>query len=638
MCGINGIIKKNSTEILAKEISAMDGCIIHRGPDDEGVFYETNSRGSIAFGMRRLSVIDLSTGSQPMFSDDASIVIVFNGEIYNFPELRADLAGEGTVFKTHSDTEVILRLYEKFGVTSFSRLDGMFAFSIYDKNLNKVFIARDFFGEKPLYYTKKADKLIWASELKSLIAEYGSRPEICAEGMNLYFRLTYIPAPYTIYEGIHKLEANHYMEINTESLDIQMYSISAENTSESKLDITFEEAKKRTAELVSDSVKSRMISDVPFGAFLSGGVDSSIVALLMSRHTDRKVETFSVGFEKKSFDESDKARSVSKQIGSSHHEFILGQGDLRNDTHRILLNFDEPFADSSALPSYFVALKTKQHVTVALTGDGGDEMYGGYNKYLIGKYNTKLTAMLPQPLFNLARKTLSPLLNSSGDSRGVKFKVAKVLNAVDYGNDYYYNMISLGFADPLLVDLLKPTHYRGNIFHSYREKTGSRSSTLTDFRNIDRLLSLEGDMLVKVDRTSMLTSLECRAPFLNKKIWDYNITLPERYMLNGSNKKYLLKETFKGFFPQNFLEKSKQGFGVPVGDWLRGHLRAELMAYCEPSLVKDQGIFILKTVEDLVSDHLSGKADRTFPVWTFFCFQKWYVHTYLKIPTSPVIS
>ncbi|MDF0718788.1 asparagine synthase (glutamine-hydrolyzing) [Kaistella sp. PBT33-4] len=631
MCGINGIIINTNNETLSTKIGRMNDRIIHRGPDDDGVFHESNDFGSIAFGMRRLAVIDLSTGNQPMFSDDKKIVIVFNGEIYNFPELRKELIDEGVVFRTHSDTEVILRMYDKYGVASFSRLDGMFAFSIYDKKINKVIIARDFFGEKPLYYTRKENKIIWASELKSLIIEYGSRPEISREGLNLYFRLTYIPAPYTIYEGIHKLEANHYMEINPKNLDIQIHPISVEKFSGEKRNISFEEAKKRTQELVSESVRSRMISDVPFGAFLSGGVDSSIVALEMSRHAERKVETFSIGFEKKSFDESDKARTVAKMIGSNHHEFILKPQDLRNDTDRILLNFDEPFADSSALPSYFVALKTRQHVTVALTGDGGDEMYGGYNKYLVGKYNSKMTAVLPKPLFSLIKSAAGKLLRTSDDDRGLKFKALKMINAVDYGDDYYYNMISLGYTDRALMTVLNPGFYKKSIFDYYKNLTGQRSKTLSDFRAIDKLISLEGDMLVKVDRTSMLTSLECRAPFLNRKIWEYNNTLPEKYLLNGNSKKYLLKESFKEHFPDRFLDLSKKGFGVPVGDWLREHLKEELLSYTDDTFLREQGIFNTTEIETLVRDHISGKFDRTFQVWTYFCFQKWYRNTYLNI-------
>ena len=628
MCGINGLIAFKN-EPVSDAIKEMNNKIIHRGPDDEGVFQENSEDFSIALGMRRLAVIDLSTGNQPMFSSDNSIVIVFNGEIYNFPKLREELLIGGASFNTHSDTEVILRLYEKYGVEAFSRLDGMFAFSIYDKKRKKVFIARDFFGEKPLYYSKNEDKILWASELKSLVAEYGRKPPISPEGMNLYFRLTYIPAPYTIYEGIHKLEANHYLEIDLESFDIEIHAIPAANLPAEKQKISFEEAKRGTKNLVSESVRSRMISDVPFGAFLSGGVDSSIVSLLMSRHSERKIDTFSIGFEKKSFDESEKARTVAKLIGSNHHEFTLLPEDLKRDTDRILLNFDEPFADSSALPSYFVALKTREHVTVALTGDGGDEMYGGYNKYLVGKYNSKMTSLLPKPVFNLLKSAAQNVLRTSDDSRGYTFKILKIINAVDYGDDYYYNMISLGYTDSALMALLTTGLHKDRIFDYFKTLTGHRSKTLSDFRAIDKVISLEGDMLVKVDRTSMLTSLECRAPFLNKQIWEYNSTLPENYLLNGNSKKYLLKESFKEHFPDRFLDLSKKGFGVPVGDWLREHLKDELRSYTDDTFLREQGIFNIVEIKKLVSDHISGKFDRTFQVWTYFCFQKWYLTTFI---------
>lgn len=616
----------------------MNKKIIHRGPDDEGVFQESAENYSIAMGMRRLAVIDLTTGNQPMFSEDGRITIVFNGEIYNFRDLRQELMDNGVSFKTQSDTEVVLKMYVRYGVESFSRLDGMFAFSIYDKNTDKVIIARDFFGEKPLYYTHSENKLIWASELKSLVGELGDRPNISVTGMNLYFRLTYIPAPYTIYEGIYKLESNHYLEFDLKLWKVKLQPISLPLPPVKDKSISFEDAKAHTRDLVSDSVRSRMISDVPSGAFLSGGVDSSIISLLMSRNTERKVETFSIGFEKKSFDESEKSRTIAKLIGSNHHEFTLTQQDLKYHTDRILLNFDEPFADSSALPSYFVALKTRQHVTVALTGDGGDEMYGGYNKYLIGKYNSKITSLLPEPLFSLMRSTAGKMLRTSDDNRGLKFKTMKMINAVDYGGDYYYNMISLGYTDSKLSAILNSAYHKQDIFAHYKGLTGNRSDTLTDFRAIDKLTSLEGDMLVKVDRTSMLTSLECRAPFLNRKIWEYNNTLPENYLLNGSNKKFLLKEAFKEYFPDRFLDLSKKGFGVPVGDWLRDHLMEELLQYTDASFISEQGIFDLREISTLVNNHVSGRYDRTFEVWTYFCFQKWYKFTYLNLGITPFIE
>lgn len=382
MCGINGIIDRNNrSEIEINTIlTKMNNLIIHRGPDDDGFIVTKQDSFSLGMAMRRLSIIDLTSGKQPIYSEDKKIVIVFNGEIYNYRILKSKLEAEGVHFNTTSDTEVILKLYEKYGVESFKWLDGMFGFSIYDQNINKLYIARDFFGEKPLYYTNTGQQFLWASELKSIISTITTKPEISKKGLNLYFRLTYIPAPYTIYDNIFKLEANHYIEYNLTTHEKTITKINEEPVPKEEK-ISFDNAKKQVKNLVYDSVSSRSISDVPLGTFLSGGVDSSIVSLCLSQATNKKIETFSIGFKKTKFDESDKARLVAKMINSNHHEFIIGEDDLKDNISEILLNFDEPFSDTAALPTYLVSKKTKDYVKVALTGDGGDEVFGGYNKY-----------------------------------------------------------------------------------------------------------------------------------------------------------------------------------------------------------------------------------------------------------------
>jgi len=396
MCGINGFFSFNKPENTNGFIGIMNDLILHRGPDAAGEFIEEASNFHLAMGMRRLSIIDLNTGNQPIHSEDNSKVIVFNGEIYNYKVLRKQLIDQGSIFKTNSDTEVILKLYENEGPESFGKLDGMFAFSIYDKTIGKIFISRDFFGEKPLYYHKTKESFIWASELKSIIAILPVKPEIDISSLSLYFQLTYIPAPYTIYKGISKLEANHYIEFETEKNTFSIHEIIHSQKTfpiESK-----SEAIKKTHDLVKESVFSRSISDVPIGTFLSGGVDSSIVSLCLAQQQDKKIDTFSIGFYKKSFDESDKSRLVSKLINSNHHEFIISQKHLTANIDEIILNFDEPFADSSALATYLVSKKTKDFVKVALTGDGGDEVFGGYNKYYMGKLNERYTSIIPQKL------------------------------------------------------------------------------------------------------------------------------------------------------------------------------------------------------------------------------------------------
>ncbi|MDB9961279.1 asparagine synthase (glutamine-hydrolyzing) [Oceanihabitans sp.] len=628
MCGINGIISKfKNQELVSDTLKKMNQLIFHRGPDDNGFCIENHASMYVGMAMRRLSIIDLSTGKQPIYNNDKSIIIVFNGEIYNYRALKKQLESEGITFKTKSDTEVILKLYETKGESSFSELDGMFAFSIYDKKRNKVFITRDFFGEKPLYYHQSESEFYWASELKSIINNLNYKPEISKIGLNLYFKLTYTPAPYTIYNDIYKLEANHFIDYD---LTENKFSVHPINSIKNKQqDISFDDAKIKLYDLMMQSIESRSISDVPLGTFLSGGVDSSIVSLGLSQLSNQKIDTFSIGFDKASFDETDKSKLVAKLIQSNHHEFIISEKDLEKHIHEILINFDEPFADSSALPTFMVAKKTRDFVKVALTGDGGDEVFGGYNKYYIGKLNSKYISIVPQFLHNSSKGILNKLLSTKDDNRGKRFKLKKVVNAINYNDNHYWNIISLGFSNDSSM-LLKPHLQENEVFNYYKNKSKiSAPKSVHEYREIDRHISLEGDMLVKVDRTSMLNSLECRAPFLSKTLWEFANSLPEEYLLKGYNKKHILKEAFKHEFPEGFLDKSKKGFVVPVGDWLRSGLKKELESYIETAFLEDQNIFNINYIKQLVNNHLSGKEDNSYKVWTFYTFQKWYANIYL---------
>ncbi|THV58104.1 asparagine synthase (glutamine-hydrolyzing) [Flagellimonas alvinocaridis] len=633
MCGINGFIKKSdpgNTELKA-QINTMNDLIFHRGPDDDGVFCKTTGNYALAMGMRRLSIIDLSTGKQPISNDSGTITIVFNGEIYNYQVLRNELQSKGVTFKTKSDTEVILKLYELEGESSFKKLDGMFAFSIHDNERGKVFIARDFFGEKPLYYSKSDNQFIWASELKSLVPYLEEKPKISATGVNLFFRLTYIPPPFTIYENVHKLEANHYIEYDLGTHTYSTHQIEPDKLSQ-KSSIDFNTAKNTTKELVKESVGSRSISDVPLGTFLSGGVDSSIISLCLAQCKEEKINTFSIGFEKKSFDETDKSRVVSKLINSNHNEFIIGENDLKDSIHEIIINFDEPFSDTAALPTHLVSKKTRERVTVALTGDGGDEMFGGYNKYYIGKLNRRYTRLVPKGIHSAFMGIGSKLLKSNNDQRGLKFKINKLLNSIDYNGQFYWDIISLANTSEQAKKLLLNEIHDSNIFKSYMDRHNIQNPrSVHDFRYVDKFLSLDGGMLAKVDRTSMQNSLECRAPFLNKEIWHFANSLPEEYLMKGWSKKHILKEAFKDEFPENFLERGKQGFGSPVGDWLRSNLKKELLSYIEPDFLARQGLFNIDYVNTLVNDHITGKKDSTYSVWAYYCFQKWYKNIYQQL-------
>jgi len=633
MCGINGVIfQGNFADIdIKQQLDKMNSKIIHRGPDEEGFFVESGQLFSIGMGMRRLSVIDLISGNQPIFSPDKKKVILFNGEIYNYKKLKKDLEQSDEEFYTKGDTEVILKLYEKHGVAGFRFLDGMFAFCIYDKSIEKVFIARDYFGEKPLYYASIDNKFLWASELKSLISCLKTKPAISKAGLNLFLSLTYIPAPFTIYENIEKLSPYHYIEYDLRTFQ---YSIAKINDMESlpKINLSFNEAKAEVKQKVFESVETRTVSDVPIGTFLSGGVDSSIVSLCVSALNNTKIDTFSIGFEKTEFDESEKARVVSKLIGSTHHEFIVNSAMLKTNIDDIILNFDEPFADSSALATYLVSKKTHDFVKVALTGDGGDEVFGGYNKYFIGRLNYKYTTFIPCFLHNSLLKVTERIFQTQDDDRGFRFKLRKLINAIDYGDNFYWDIISLGYLTKELPGILNTALIKDNHFGYYKRLLNlPKPKNLSDFKQVDKCISLEGDMLVKVDRTSMLNSLECRAPFLNKSLWEFTNSLPENYLINGWKKKHILKEAFKEHFPEGFLEQSKKGFGVPVGDWLRTDLRCELEKYIEEKLLITQGIFKVEKIREVVIGHLNEKRDSTFKVWTFFCFQKWYFNIFISI-------
>ena len=629
MCGINGIVSNNlDKEKVSGLLNVMNYQIHHRGPDDSGIYVDQLSNGSLAMGMTRLSIIDLSTGHQPISNKDKTITIVFNGEIYNYQEITKYLITKGVKLSTKTDTETILKLYELEGVDSFSKLDGMFAFSIHDTKKNKLFIARDYFGEKPLYYYKTENSFYWASELKSIIKVIPSKPEISKEALKLYFQLTYIPSPYSIYEGIKKLEPNNYIEYDLVNNTFEINKIE-KSKDLPKLDISFDKAKKQVKDKVYNSVVSRSVSDVPLGTFLSGGVDSSIVTWSLAQNTSKPIDTFSIGFEKKAFDERDKSEVVAKLVSSNHHEFVLKESDLEEDIHKILLNFDEPFADSSALPSYLVANKTKDFVKVALTGDGGDEVFGGYNKYMMGRFNNLYTSIVPKLLHKGINSISQSLLKDKEDTRGIKFRIKRLLNGIDYNDQFYYSIISLAFQQKEIDSLFKSDLGENSIKKILQLEDISPANNLSAYRNIDRKISLEGDMLVKVDRTSMLNSLESRAPFLNKELWNYTMSLPDEYLLKGNNKKRILKEAFRDEFPKDFLEKSKQGFGVPVGDWLRGTLKNELNSYIDKQFIESQGLFYYETISKLVNDHIKGKIDNSFRIWTFYTFQKWYMSTYL---------
>ncbi len=625
MCAIAGIVDAKSNIEEGKLLSMLDAMTL-RGPDDEGTFVD----GNVGLGHRRLSIIDIDSGHQPMTIDDGNIVIVFNGEIYNFQEIKADLSTKfGVSFKTSSDTEVILYAYEYLGIEGcLGILEGMFAFAIYDKRLAKVYVARDRYGEKPLYYRNHEGRFTFASELKAFRPS-SEKYEMDRTALNLFLTLTYIPAPYTIYEGIHKMLPGHYFEISLdgEINDHLYYDVKEEH----KIFITDkEEALSTIRNLLTDSVKKRMISDVPMGAFLSGGIDSSIVCCLMTQLSNAPINTFSIGFKEKDYDESKRAEIVAKHIHSNHTKYILDYSDVLDILNDIILYYDEPFGDSSIIPSYYVAKLASEKVKVVLTGDCADELFGGYEKYLAHYYASKYKR-IPSVIRAIFERLvnacpITPLTNN------LLRKLKKVVrNSNHTGFDLYYDMLCLGFVDDTRKAVLNASYYKDvkSLYEKqWKSLSNDNSSYLLQEQMMDVKGVLEGQMFVKVDRACMHVSLENRAPFIDRRIVNLAMNLEDRLKINGRNKKLILKEAFKDILPKETLKFKKAGFGVPVDYWFRNELKGELMSFIDKDFLEKQGIFNYHYIKEMADAHINGKENYKGPLWNFYIFQKWYTQIY----------
>jgi asparagine synthase (glutamine-hydrolysing) len=602
----------------------MADAMILRGPDESGVFID----GNIGLAHRRLSIIDLKTGQQPMYSADRQCVIVFNGEIYNFQRIREDMQREGVSFATTSDTEVLLNGYIHYGIDKIlSLVDGMFAFAIYDKCKRKVFVARDRYGEKPLYYIPKDDSFTFASELKA----FGSaikKDEIDLEGLNLYLSLNYIPAPYTIYKGVRKLESGTYLEVAEDDRYVQhcYYDLIDETNAPDK-NLTYEDAKKQLRELMFDAVKLRMISDVPMGAFLSGGLDSSVVCCIMSQLSNQPINTFSIGFEQKEYDETDRALAVSKHIHSNHTQFRLKFNDVLKELDDIILYYDEPFADSSQLPTYVVAKLAREKVKVVLTGDTADELFGGYPKYINWGYLRKFAA-LPNGVLDAIKWGV----NLVPSNKRISYLVRNANRFLEYSKmsdcDAYFSSCTGGKDDAHRVKLLREGLYKDvkTIFHDRYQRFEKKG--LTSFQKVsvwDIQTQLEGDMIPKVDRACMHVSLENRTPFLDKRIVRFATNLPDEYKIKGKDMKHILWDTFADILPMEILRLPKKGFSVPVDYWLKHELKDEFERLTSREIIEKQGLFNYEYIHKMYSDHINGLINNKSYLWNVFVFQKWYI-------------
>jgi len=629
MCGIAGFSQFNKISAKQETLVDMGNAIFHRGPDAGGEYLAEN----IAICHRRLAIIDLSeAGTQPMHSFDDRYTIVFNGEIYNFLELRQSLASEGYEFKTHTDTEVILALYAKFGSDCLAHLNGMFAFALWDKKEERLFIARDRMGKKPLYYHFDGENLFFASELKSLLKLDNIPKNIRDDAVYDFFAYQYIPDPKTIFNDVFKLEPGHYLSLDSSGLtkkqywDISFAQTNNDDEEKIKVDLT---------ELIKQCTKNRMVSDVPLGAFLSGGVDSSGVVGLMSNiaeeTNDKKITTCSIGFDDEKYNEVEFARRVAKQYSTNHFEYTVHQ-NVKDDLEKIVKYFDEPFADPSLVPTFFVSELAKQQVTVAISGDGGDEVFAGYEKYAVDHTENQLRKKFP----NFVRKSLfPPLAKLAGCIKAAPFRRAKSLLtslSVDPAMGFY---ITNSFMNDDIWNSLvnETTKQKLNGYHpskitidAYNKADGP--DHLAKILYTDMKTYLPGGILVKVDRMSMANSLEVRAPILDYKLVEFAAKIPSKYKFNTEKirpeKKYILKEIFKPFLNDDILYRKKMGFSVPLADWLRG----DLQEIAEERLFnREQGLinyFKKDAIEKMWDEHQNRKIDHSSPLWSMLMFQMWW--------------
>lgn len=632
MCGIAGFIDygdQNADHSVERKrlLKVMCDVIRHRGPDDDGFFLKEG----VALGMRRLSIIDLAGGAQPISGEDGSVTIVFNGEIYNFHELTRHLEGRGHRFKTNSDTEAIVHSYEEYGHSCANHLRGMFAFAIWNDKTRELYIARDRVGKKPLYYTvTPGQTLVFGSEIKSILEHPDVKREINLEALDAYFTLGYVPDPLTIFKNIHKLPPGHYLTFSSGRLRIQEY-----------WDFNFEPAESRRPEdyleelraLLDESVRLRLISDVPLGAFLSGGVDSSTIVALMARHMNQPVKTFSIGFHEDSYNELKYARLTAKKLGTDHHEFFVTPQicDVIDD---LVWHFDEPFADPSAIPTFMVSKLARDHVTVALSGDGGDELFAGYTHYVVQASRRAFSA-LPKALRQGVMRPLSYRLPHGAWGRNYLHNIS--LDPIDRYLDSLSYFTELSKESLYTSDFQQSLHTKDQVARNFRAYA-SRVKTnepLDQLLYIDGKTYLAGDILTKVDRMSMATSLEVRVPLLDHKLIEFVTKVPASLKLAGSETKQLLKRVAKDLIPSEILDRPKQGFGMPLEEWINRQLRDQIRETLREPRTRERGYVRSDYVDLLLDEHQKGRRDHSQPLWALLILELWHRR---YIDHSPRIS
>jgi asparagine synthase (glutamine-hydrolysing) len=599
--------------------------IVHRGPDGEGAHVD----GSVGLGMRRLSILDLAGGTQPMFSQDGSICVVFNGEIYNFQQLRRELEKQGYHFATQCDTEVIAPLYQRYGLDFASKLNGMFAIALWDRDRQRLVLVRDRLGKKPLYYAWTSDGLIFGSELKCLLASGAMPKRLDHEAVYHYFTLGYIPHPWSIYTGVRQLPPACQLTVQGERLDMRSYWQLESRISPS---LDRRDTQERLRELLTDAVRLRMVSDVPIGAFLSGGIDSSITVALMAQLSASPVKTFHIDFADPAYSERAYARAVADRYQTEHHELVVKPSAV-GLLDQLVASFDEPFGDSSAIPTYCISQLTRQYVTVALAGDGGDESFGGYLRYRRILARRKLPRWLRSGLGSLGVAIHRALPHSAPGRR--------YLPSLGLDDHRYFAVgtSELQTRELLSSEFLEPIRATSTfeLMRGHLE-TADPSDPLARYTALDIRHYLADDILTKVDRMSMAHSLELRSPLLDYRIVELAAQIPHSWKIDQRDSKMILKETFAKELPSCVLEPRKRGFSLPMSQWLRNELRRDLEDAVDDPDMHASGIFRMDQLRSFAREHISGQRDWRSLLWRYLFFVRWWQLRYAHVGQEPLIT
>jgi asparagine synthase (glutamine-hydrolysing) len=619
MCGIAGIVSAASGDrIDAEVIHRMCQAIVHRGPDDEGLFVE----GGTGLGMRRLSIIDLAGGHQPVFNEDRSVWIVFNGEIYNFPELRKELVAHGHSFYTNCDTEVIVHLYEEMGAECVQKLRGMFAFALYDERKRMLLMARDRLGKKPLHYALDGERLLFGSEIKSILTVAPELATVDHQALLEYMYFGYVPDPRTAFTTIQKLPPGYLLEFENGKIDVRQYwDLPQYGTSAPHSE---EEILREMEERLAEAVKIRLISDVPLGALLSGGTDSSTVVALMARASSKPVKTFSIGFANEDFNEAKYARIVAEKFGTEHHELIV-EPDVLETVEMLSSSLEEPFGDSSMLPTYFVSRMAREHVTVALSGDGGDEIFAGYERYGI-HLRRKAFERIPEWARRFYREQIYTRL--PGDMRGKKFSYNVSLPWKERYVDGISFVPSFERDMPLLSDdfraVMNGNGDPQNVMYRYFEEAPA-NDPVSQMLYVDTKTYMVADILTKVDRMSMATSLEVRVPILDHVFVEWATALPVEWKIRRGQLKYILRKLAERVgVPREVLYRPKQGFAMPLVHWIRHELKDLILDVLLDSRTLERGYFEPSGVRQLLDEHFRGRRNHSGRIWRLLMFELWH--------------